>query len=194
MPDDLKNLPQLQQLLKKAVEYDQNLRAKYEVGEKFRFVKDKLYNFLSEVEKNLEGVNLAHATKTAKTEVGAEEAVVYVYLFNAQGLILQSWRHMLTAKLLYEYSINRPIYSIKNDVVSLIRSKQNKAQHGFITIKINRSDVVTGGLPITDSLGNSVIKVREGSLRFDKLLSFTHNEIDYRVSEEGDITKISDEL
>ncbi len=51
-----------------------------------------------------------------------------------------------------------------------IRGKQNKAQHGFITIVIKKADILpvpAGTEPAKDVIGNPVYKVKEGSLRFN---------------------------
>ena len=95
---------------------------------------------------------------------------------------------MFTPKVFYEYSVNRPIYAEKSHVESFLRSKINKHQHAYLTIMVNRDDITMLEGP-KDALGNPSIKVREGSLRFDRLVSFTHNEQDYVLNKYGELVK-----
>jgi len=120
-----------------------------------------------------------------------DEILVYVHLFNASGANVNSWKNMLKGKVFYEYSVNRPIYANKSDVEAFIRSKSNKVQHGFLTIAVKKEYIsFPGETEKADALGHALIKVKEGTLHAERLFSFTHNLIDYRVSEEGEITKI----
>lgn len=177
------------QLIREAVKKDNELRSQFQIGEKFRFIRDRLNALLNRVEENLTA--LQKETEQKSTQLQDDEALVYVYLFNAQGLILKTWQKMVNSSFFYEYSINRPIYADKAAIESYIRSKASKVQHGYLTVAVKKENILTGPETASsskDALGNLVIKVKEGALHFDKLFSFTHNNIDY-VSNEGELIK-----
>ena len=187
--NEIQEYEKLIQLIRDTLQHDADLREKYTVADKFRFVRDRLQGLLTHLEeqaKHLKGIE----QKIQQTEDTTDKTLVYVYLYNAQGIVLRTWQTLLTPRVFYEYSVNRPIYNEKNNVESLIRSKTNKQQHGYLTIKINQSDIVSlEGAGPKDPLGSSLVKIREGSLRFDNFLSFTHNGHDYRVNAQGDLVK-----
>lgn len=184
-PQELKKLVDL---VRETVSRDEELRTKYVVGHKFRFVQERLKALLDQLEKKL--IVEEKKVEQAKSRVSEDEALVYVYLFNAQGIIIRNWENMLTPKVFYEYSVNRPIYADRTCIESLVRSKKNKTQHAFLTIAVKKVDILTSdNTQNKDALGNPVIRVREGSLSFDKLIQFTHNEVDYEVSVDGELIK-----
>lgn len=185
MSKEKEQLQKLIEFLREAMDRDKALREKYEIGEKFRFVKDRLTKMLTSLEEKIPDHSAEAFNK--KRKLAEDEVSVYVYLYNAQGIQFRSWVSMLNAKLYYEYSVNRPIYTEKKFIESLLRSKTNKTQHAFLTIAVKKSNIIKTDLQ--DALGNPVIKVREGSLHFDRTLCFTHNEQDYIYNAEGELTK-----
>ena len=186
--DNPQELKKLLDLVREAVERDGALREKYTVGQKFRFVQDRLSTLMAELEKKLEVITLKEEKE--KNRLSEDEMLVYVYLFNAQGLMLRSWENMLTPKVFYEYSVNRPIYVEKSYIESLVRSKTNKVQHAYLTVALKKVDLKTD--TAVDPLGNPMARVKEGSLHFQGLIQFTHNGNDYNVSPEGEILKKPD--
>lgn len=178
----------LLQLMRDAVQKDNELRATYQIGDKFRFIREKLINLVTKVEESIKELEVAEETK--KDVVAEDEAIVYIYLFNAQGLVFKSWQKLVTPSVFYEHSVNRPIYTDKNQVEAFIRSKTSKALHAFLTIIVKKQDIlpVPAGLEAPkDAIGGALVKVREGSLRFERLVSFTHVEKEYRVTAAGEI-------
>ena len=179
---DIDENERLLTLIHDAITHDKELREKYQIGEKFRFISDRLNALLSHVEENIQALKKKNEEKT--DTLSEDETLVYIYLYNAQGLVLQTWQKMLGPAVFYEYSVNRPIYAEKPEIEAIIRAKTNKNQHGFITIAIKKSDILPpprGAEPPKDSLGNPLIKVREGSLHFNRMVSFTHNDTDYKL-------------
>jgi intracellular multiplication protein IcmQ len=98
---------------------------------------------------------------------------------------------MVNPNVFYEYSVNRPIYSEKSHIDALIRTKNNKLQHGYLTVAVKKTNVLptASESPPADTLGHVLIRVREGTLSFDRLVSFTHNLIDYKVDSYGVLVK-----
>ncbi len=174
----------------RAIQRDGELREQYQIGDRFRFVKDRLRALADELEQSA-NQRLAYKAKNLK-ELAADEVIVYVYLYNTQGLQFRTWQNLVTAKVFYEYSVNRPIYSDKSHIEALLRTKSNSAQHAFLSIAVKADQLIK--LPLEtapkDVAGNPVIKVKEGSLRFEKLLTFTHQDQEYRLNEEGNLVKV----
>jgi hypothetical protein len=178
----------LLQLVQSALEKDAALREQYKIGDKFRFVKDRLQALLTHVQENL---TVETVEVKQENPVGEDEQLVYVYLYNAQGLVLQTWQKMLNPDVFYEYSVNRPIYTNKAHVESFIKQKSNKMHHGYLTVVVKKNDIIKTTEENTqkDVNNNPLVKVKEGSLHIKKLLSFTYNGHDYQVSASGEIIK-----
>lgn len=172
--------------VRQAIDQDKKLREKHQVDDKFRFIRERLLALLHQLEQ--------HPILVTKTEaqIGyqlmSDEILVYVYLYNAQGIQLRSWQNMLTPKVFYEYSVNRPIYREQADIEALLRSKSNKMQHAYLTVAVKPSDVIQQE-SVKDAIGQPMIRVKEGALRFEKLVLLTHNHIEYWVNKEGELIK-----
>lgn len=187
--DEVKEYEDLIQLIRDAIQQDADLREKYGVADKFRFVRDRLNGLLTHLEEQAKVLKVEEQ-KMQFDEGPSDNTLAYVYLYNAQGAILRTWLTLLTPRVFYEYSVNRPIYQDKYHIDSLVRSKANKQQHAYLTVKIKQSDIVSAeNSAPKDALGNTVIKVREGSLRFENLVAFTHNGQDYGLSKQGEFVK-----
>jgi hypothetical protein len=190
--DEIQEYQKLIKLIRDTIQHDADLRTKYGVAEKFRFVRDRLHGLLTHLEEQEKNLNKVEEQKNQETEDSASKTLAYVYLYNAQGIVLRTWLTLLTPRVFYEYSVKRPIYNDKNHIESLIRSKTNKQQHGYLTVKINQSDILS--LPESapkDAIGNPIVKIREGSLRFENFVAFTHNGQDYRVNAQGEFIKVN---
>ncbi|SRR5579883_1094659 len=176
------------ELVREMVKFDDELRQKYQVGTKFRFVQDRLHALLAHLEKKLSDKKEVVAKASVQAE--ADETIVYVHLYNVQGSNIRSWQSLLLPKVFYEYSVNRPIYTEKKYIDTLLNSKSNKLQHAFLTIVIKQNSVFPSEESgMKDSLGQPLVRVREGSLFFNKLVSFTHNDQEYEVNEDGQLIK-----
>jgi len=171
----------LLQLLKDTLARDGELRNEYQIGDKFRFIRDHLTLLLNNAEEHF-----AHHHEEEGNEEGLaeDETIVYVHLFNAQGMLLDTWKKMLLPKVFYEYSVNRPVYHEKPHVEALIRAKTNKMQHGYLAVVVKQEAVLHSD-SLKDSLDNPLVKVKEGSLDIKRLLFFMHNEHEYLVGEDG---------
>lgn len=176
----------LLKLIREALQRDVELREKYQMGEKFRFIRDRLRALLSHVEDSLSSMQKKEVKKT--DEPLEDEELVYVYLYNAQGLDFKTWQKMLTPAVFYEYSVNRPIYATKAEIDSFIRSKTNKAHHGYLAVIIKKIEIIQTAVS-KDAIGNPLIKVKEGSLTLARLKSFTHNGSEYTLNLAGELIK-----
>jgi hypothetical protein len=180
----------IQKLVLDAVQLDKELRDQYKMGDKFRFIRDRLELIRLHVEEELKILQQAIEDKVDRLEEG--EVLIFVHLFNAQGIVFQTWQKMVSPSVFYEYSVNRPIYTEKAHIEAFIRSKHNKAQHGYLSVAIKKSDILptlVGVEKAKDTIGNPVFKIKEGSLLFKKMFSFTHQEHEYVVNEAGQLVK-----
>lgn len=192
MPDKNKEQREkLLQLMHEMLRRDKELREKHRIGEKFRFVRDRLNALAARIEEGLD--ILEKESEKAVDRLLEDDVVVYIYLYNAQGLVLKTWQKMLNPAVFYEYSVNRPIYTNKTHADAFIRSKTNKVQHGYLAVAIKKQDILSGeGADLfRDTIGNLLVKVREGSLKLERLVSFTHNGHEYVVKEDGEFEKKS---
>lgn len=174
-------------VVRNAVQKDAELREKYLIGEKFRFIRDRLQALQTRIEESLSQIQKKEEKRS--DQILEDETVVYVYLFNSQGMNIKTWEKMLNPSVFYEYSINRPVYSDKSHIEAYIRSKSNKSQHGYIEFVIKKSELIPGSEQTKDALGHTLIKVKEGSLKADRVRTFIHTEQAYLLNEEGQIVK-----
>lgn len=178
LEEDKSQLKQLLHLTEALLEKDRELRQEFSIGDKFRFIRDKLRALHEMLEKS----NKEFAPTETKTSVvpGAKDKLVYVYLYNAKGLNLKSWQSMLMPKLFYEYSVNRPIYAEQNHIDEFLRSRNEPVQHAYLTVAVHANDIISSA-SMKDAIDNPLIKVKEGSLHFNRLVAFTHNEQVYEM-------------
>lgn len=181
----LEQIEKLLLLARKAVEQDMQLREQYQIGHKFRFIHDRLKALLARVEENASSLK-AEIAKDVK-RIAEDETPVYVHLFNAQGAQIQKWQKFLLPTVFREYSVNRPIYTEKSQIEAFIKSRPNQMQHGYLTIVVKKANILMSQSPLKDALDQPLIKVKEDSLRFEKLLSFTHNNHHYGVTKTGEL-------
>ena len=186
--DETETTSSLHTLIDDMIKYDQKLREQYQMGNKFIFVHDRL-KMLSMYAEMHSSASPTHKEKKEGFKKEDSEVFVYVYLFNAHGLHLATWMRMLSPTLFYDHSINRPIYQDKTQVEGFIARKPNRAQHGYLTVVVNKNDILPGtsDAPLKDMYGYPLIKVKEGTLHFDKCTSFTHQGHDYQLTNKGEM-------
>lgn len=189
MPDDNKeNGKKLRQLIQDVVQEEKKLREVYQIGDKFRFIRDKIIALQKQVEEGLQEIQSKDVV--VESALAADDMLVYVYLFNTQGLSAVTWQKLLQPTVMYEYSVNRPIYIDKSQVESFIRSRTSKVQHGYLTIAIKKEHLLpVEAVAPKDAIGNPLYKVKEGSLHFERIVSFRHNDHDYSIKQNGEMVK-----
>jgi len=184
---DKDHYAKLVQLIKSVLQYDEALREKYKVGERFVFVRTRLQGLISELEATHSVVAQHQTTSEKDASVKEDYVTVYVYLYNAQGLQIRSWAALLTPKALYEHSINRPIFIDKNEIESLLRVKSNPMQHAYLTVSVVRNDVLSP--PSEDQTKQIGLRVREGAFHIERIISLTHNGQEYTLDVGGELVK-----
>lgn len=175
-------------LLCALVEEEKQLRAKYEIGVRFNVVRTQLQSVLDAFEKEREEeVNEKAQQALPENEYTADETLVYVYLFNAQGDVLKSWQKLLSPGAMFEHSVNRPIYSVLSSVEAMLREKPNAENHAYIVVAIKKSDILESDSETTlkDQYGHPLLRLRQGALKTEDIKSFVHLHDDFQVSSEG---------
>jgi hypothetical protein len=177
----------LKQLVQETVDKDNALREQHQIAQKFQFIHDQLAQAATACLQTLSAVPIKKQKIRAEEQPTQDEKIVYVYLFNAHGLQLETWFKMLSPAVFYDHSINRPIYQDKAQIDSFIGRKPNPMQHGYLTVVVKSQDIlpVSPDAPLKDMYGYPLLKVKEGALHFDKCIAFTHNAHEYQVTEAG---------
>lgn len=177
-------------VLNELVAKEAALREECHLGDKFRFVREKIQGLRESVAAAL--ATIEEEVVSSAPVVAEDEVVVYVYLYNAQGILVPTWRKMVAPSVLYEYSVNRPIYANQADIDSVIRSKADKHQHAYLAIAVKKADVITlADTTSQDAQNYPLVRVREGGFSHDHILFFKHNGHQYRVTEENELIKLS---
>jgi len=174
------------QLVSAVLQQDKMLREKYQVGDRFAFVSDRLKLLFGE----LQGYQSDVASSQSSSEDLAydhDALTVYVYLYNAQGLQLKSWLALLTPKALHEHAVNRPIFIDKDEIEAMLRSKPNAAQHAALVMLVKQDDIIPS--LANDEVKTSLIRVREGSLKIEQVVSFFHNGSEYSFDAQNGLVK-----
>lgn len=187
--DDKELKEKIQKLVLDTIQVDKELRDQYQIGEKFKFIRDRLTALKDRIEGELQAIQ---QDSDSKNSIAEDEVVVYVYLYNAQGLVFNTWQKMISPSVFYEYSVNRPIYVNQADVESFIRSRSNKFQHAFLAIVIKKEEMLVsleGAESLKDQVGNPLIKIKEGCLQIQKMISFMHQDHQYVLNDLGQLIK-----
>lgn len=191
--DDSELFLNLSTILKEAVEKDQQLRNKYQVGQKFCFISQRLEELLGELNQKVAIVQNS-ANQKQVFLLHEDELLVYVHLYNAQEGSIDVWKTFFTPQAFIEYSVNRPVYRECREVKKFINSKANVAQHGYLVVAIKKDDILENlgenGL-MQDSIGQPLLKIKSGSLYCDRVQSFVHNEQEYLLTKSLDLVMSS---
>jgi hypothetical protein len=173
--------------IRDAISQDADLRIQLGMGDKFRFVRDKLHALLASMEEDLKV--LQEQTEQKEVVMADDEMYVYVYLFNSQGSDLQTWRNMVSPDVFYEYSVNRPIYKEREQVEKFVNAKSMRTQHAYLIVVVKKEAVIESGDLAKDTMGNALLRVKEGALKITNVASFVHNALEYNISKTGAISK-----
>ncbi|OGT55180.1 MAG: hypothetical protein A3F43_01810 [Gammaproteobacteria bacterium RIFCSPHIGHO2_12_FULL_42_10] len=162
---------------------DQALRTEHQIADKFRFIQD----CLQRAQKDITTLVDPNAKQTKQAEKPTEDEVpVYVYLFNAQGVQLDTWIKMLSPGTFYDHSINRPIYQEAAHIEGFIKRKSDPMQHAYLIIRVNKKDIIETNVR-KDAYDYPLIRVKEGSLLFRKRVSLTHHGHTYLIGDAGEL-------
>lgn len=173
-------------LLKTAIEKDNEEREKNGIGEKFKFVRDKLSAQLQSADQSVSAMQQGDIEGLSEA-VAEDETVVYVHLFNSQGIQLDAWKHMVKPDVMYEYTVNRPIYGEQMHIESFISGRPNREQHAYLAVAVKKDAVIKGGEEKMDPVGKPLVRLKEGALKHNRIQAFVHQEKQYNVTDQSKI-------
>lgn len=177
-------------LIEQALTEELALREKHAIGARFGVIGSQLNSLLDGAKMQL-SVKLDSAATKKQTIVelspADDETVVYVYLFNARGRVLSTWSKLLNNRALHEHSVNRPIYTDVAHIEELIRSKTDACNHGFFKIIVKNEHIIADVANTTffDSLGHPLLRLRQGGLKVERILSINLSGKHYRLTDEA---------
>ena len=167
------------ELVRQAIADDKQRRQQFKVGDKYSFISENLNSILRNLEANLDVSEQAEAVQLPPwhRELADNERVVYIYLYNAQGKNPKVWQQLLSRKSMNEYSFSRPIYTKREHVEKILKSRDHCANHAFISVVVKKNHIIDS--PLTDNFGNPRVRLLEGSLDADNIVEFVHREREY---------------
>jgi hypothetical protein len=187
--DNEKLLHELKNLLGK----ETKLRAKCELGGRFKVVHVQLQSLLKRFEIKIREMQQVSPQISESKDIPMEdEQLVYVYLFNAQGEVLKSWENLLLPDSLIEHSVNRPIYIDKEQIETILRTKTKKMQHAYLEIIIKKKDILATtrhNSGLHDQFGFKLLRLKQGALKVEKIRKFVHNDQIYHLSKNNKLIR-----
>lgn len=176
---DIQINQQVFQLVEELIEKEKLLRQEHQV-ESLKLLQNQLLGIRGRLTEHLPltdpSANLC-PTYHKDIDLQLDEMLVYVYLFNAQGLQLSNWIPMFSSDAaLKDYPVNRPIYVKRRHVEALINSKADPVQHGYLIIKVNKDTVDKTVAPCNDNFGNPLYRLKSNALSKDKIVGFYHHQ------------------
>ena len=125
----------------------------------------------------------AAASIASRMALRSDQKKIYIVLYSFDGSNLKSWERIVTN--LPRQIISRPIYSEEDDVVAIIKTKENKINEAYVSIYINESDILqmpSDKLPL-DKLGKQLLTLKDRSLKLDNIDCFVHQSGRYQFSQ-----------
>lgn len=140
------------------------------IGKNLNEIRDKLASQVVSGQDN--DKTAAHLANRIALRGGQRE--VFIALYSSTGSTIQSWTHILAN--LPRQIISRPIYANEHDVKEIIRSKENKLNEAYVSIYINKDDVLTTSMDKTptDRLGKPLLSLKDRAIRVENINRFVH--------------------
>lgn len=146
-------------------------------------------NFLKAVGKNitqirddfLKKIGRDPAAEQASIEAASkawqqgEQQEVYISLYSANGSDLANWERIIIN--LPRQSISRPIYALEEDLVNVIRHKDNKVNEGYVAIRIKKTNILELGQDKTsyDKFGKELLNLKDKTILLENITRFVHS-------------------
>ena len=168
--------------MRNAISEEQSLRESLNLGEELGYVPKKLKAILNNLESTLD-YRILQSVKSPpwKRAIAEDETLVYIYLYNLNGKHMRNWEKMLVPNAMTEYGFNRPIYQDKEALGKFLDINYNEYCHAHLGVIIKKSDIEDADT-YKDPLGQSILRVTEGALKYDNILEFTHMGIPYYLN------------
>lgn len=120
----------------------------------------------------------SHLANRVALRSGQQE--IFISLYSADGSNIQSWERIVAN--LPTQVISRPIYADEEDVKSVIKTKENKANEAYVSIYINQVDLLSVSVDkaAVDKLGKRLLTLKDKSINVDNISRFVHSSGVYR--------------
>ena len=118
----------------------------------------------------------------SKMALRSGQQEIFIALYSSDGTNIQSWERILAN--LPKHMLSRPIYAKEDDVISLLKTKENKDNEAYVSIYINQGDILL--LPAdrtpVDKLGKPMLTLKDKSLNTENINRFVHKSVTYTYS------------
>tara|TARA_B100000508_G_C11433476_1_gene264672 strand:- start:547 stop:1188 length:642 start_codon:yes stop_codon:yes gene_type:complete len=178
----------MHELLKEVKAREAALRDATKIGVRFNVLRTQVDKALDEFEQALSNFHVDEdADEVDHNKVLADDEMpVYIYLFNSQGHVFDSWKSMMKPSSIREYSVNRPVYLKLEHVEEVLRAKTPREHHGFVEVIVKKADILSFDA-MHDKFHHPLARLKEGALKLERVLRFHVNRQDYQVSPDGKI-------
>lgn len=179
--DDKERKRELYRGVQNLVNEEKELRKQLGIGDRYKAISSRLEALLRYVHQSVSLSKQEATVERASPALSENQQYVFVHLFNTKGKLLSRWEAMLSPRLLMEYGVNRPIYAEQKQVEGYIRSRQDADEHAFLMMKIEQSDILPQdeSSQNVDTLGQPLLKLKEGALKEQGLIYFFHKNACY---------------
>lgn len=150
-------------------------------------------NFLTQINKSevdIKGKQSSYSNRSVPLKNGQQE--VFIALYSTEGNNLQSWERILSN--LPHQMVSRPVYANEEDVIGLIKSKENKITEAYVAVYINQMAILPMAPDkiLRDKFGKSLLSLKDRSLSLENINRFVHLSNNYRYVK-GRLLKYSNE-
>lgn len=112
-----------------------------------------------------------HANKMA---IRSNQQEIYISLYSFEGTNIQNWERIVAN--LPRQTISRPIYANEENLIDVLKLKENKNNEAYVAIYIEKSDLLSlsPDKTLKDKLGTSLLSLKDKSLNLENLSRFVH--------------------
>lgn len=132
-------------------------------------------NFENKINERSQKQIKEEAHEASRFSLRSDQQEVFVSLYSLDGANIQSWEKIISN--LPGQMISRPIYLKEEQVISFLKTKENKENEAYVAIFINKSDIIN--LPpdkaIIDKLGNPLLSLKDKTLDLNNISRFVHS-------------------
>lgn len=158
-------------------------------GKSLREIRNKLAEEQSRG--SLESTTTTIAKQAYNDLIRSHQRLVYIALYSSEGNNLSSWERIIAN--ISRQVLSRPVYADEQDVIYLLKSKENQMNEAYVAIYVNKEDVLS--LPAdkvaVDKFGKALITLKDRTLSLDNISFFFHNQHRYKYVK-GHLIKTND--
>ena len=114
----------------------------------------------------------------------ADEQLLYMTLYQAQGHDLQAWAMQLRS--IKHTMLGRPIYETEAAVEAKIRTKLDQSCDGYVVLRVKRASIIelTEGVRQSGSdIDHAIVMLEQGCLSVDNIVKFVYMKKTYELKQ-----------